>query len=403
MKPLQRLGAPDKNTMLGSFTGVQMQVFARGLLVYEMTDSSFALGLVTAAWGIPILLLSLIGGAFADRVRKRNLLLITQSATGIISLVIAVLIMTDVIALWQLIVAAFVSGIVFAFNAPSSQAIIPELVGREQLMNAISLNSAAMNLTRVAAPTLAGVLVVVIGGADIFKGVSGVYFIIVGCYALAVALLSMIRGSKKPEPRPTSSVWKDLVEGLRYVRGSPTILALLLLAFVPILFAMPYMVLLPVFALDILDIGPEGLGWLMTASGVGALIGSLIIASISDFKRKGLLLMVLAFLFGITLVAFSTSSSLIPSLALLVGVGIASSGYMAVNNTLVQSNVTDEIRGRVMSVYMMTFGLMPIGALPIGALAEYAGAPLSIGVGGAIVAIFAVAMAVFRPSVRRLE
>ena len=198
-------------------------------------------------------------------------------------------------------------------------------------------------------------------------------------------------------------MWKDLVEGLRYVRGSPTILALLLLAFVPILFAMPYMVLLPVFALDILDIGPEGLGWLMTASGVGALIGSLIIASISDFKRKGLLLMVLAFLFGITLVAFSTSSSLIPSLALLVGVGIASSGYMAVNNTLVQSNVTDEIRGRVMSVYMMTFGLMPIGALPIGALAEYVGAPLSVGVGGAIVAIFAVAMTVLRPSLRRLE
>lgn len=172
-------------SMLLSFSGLMMQNLARGWLVYEMTSSPFALGMVSAAWGVPMLLLAIYGGAVTDRVNKRNLLIITQIAQGIITAIIAILILTGAIAVWHLMVAAAFTGVTFAFNAPGRQAIIPELVTGKELMNAIALNSMGVNLMRIGAPALAGVLIAVIG-------VSGVYFISVGLYAAAVAALYMV-------------------------------------------------------------------------------------------------------------------------------------------------------------------------------------------------------------------
>jgi MFS family permease len=189
---------------------------------------------------------------------------------------------------------------------------------------------------------------------------------------------------------------------LSYVRRSSILMALLTMAFVPIVFGMPYQMLMPVFAVDVLHVGPSGFGYLMAATGVGALVGSLVVASLGDFRHKGLLLLSASALFGVFLILFASSTYFYLSLFLLVGVGAASAGYLASNNTLLQLNVDDMVRGRVMSMYMMTIGLFPIGVLPAAALAEAMGIPFAVGLGGGILVLFTLAMALLRPGLRKL-
>ncbi|MBE0415762.1 MAG: MFS transporter [Dehalococcoidia bacterium] len=382
-------------SMLASFGALHMELIARNWLAWEMTHSALALGMVAAAWGLPVLLLTLYGGAVTDRVKKRNLLIVTLAINMLITLVVAVLITTGVIVLWHLILAAFTTGVTFAFNAPGRQSFIPELVPKRQLMNAIALYSTSSSLLRVIGYTLGGILIGAIG-------VDMVYYIVVGCYITAAGFLAMISISGKPVERARTSVRADLVEGLRYIWHSPLILSLLALEFIPVLIALPFMNLMPIFA-DMFQRGSQGLGFLMGAVGAGSLIGALTIASLGDFKRKGPLLLVLALGFGVMLALFGISNSYPLSLALLVGVGIGSSGYFAVNNTLIQSNITNEVRGRVMGIYMMTFALMPLGTFLLGAVVEEIGASLTVAGSGAIVVIFVLAMAILRPTLRRLD
>ncbi len=383
-------------SMLLSFSALMMQNLARGWLVYEITSSPFALGMVSAAWGAPMLLLAIYGGAVTDRVNKRNLLIVSQVVTGIITAIIAVLIFTGAIALWHLMVAAAFTGVTFAFNAPGRQAIIPELVTGKDLMNAIALNSMGTNLMRIGAPALAGVLIAVIG-------VAGVYFISVGLYAAAVATLYMISFPGRVEGKATTSVTADVLEGLKYIGRSPVILSLLVLAFVSVLIAMPYMQLMPAFVVDILDAGAPGLGWLSAAGGTGALAGALGIASLGNFRKKGRLMLGIAFGFGILLAVFALSKSLTVALVLIFGVGLANNGYLVVNNTLIQINIPNWVRGRVMAIYSMTFALPLLGALVVGAIAEKIGVPMVIAGAGAIVALFVLALGIFYPRLRRLE
>ena len=380
---------------LASFAAMQMQIVVRGWLVYDLTDSALALGLVSFAVGVPLLLLSPYGGAIADRVDKRRLIIISQVLTAVATLVVAVLIAIDAIALWHLVVASVVSGIILAFNLPSRQAIIPELVGQGQIMNAVALGSGAMNLNRVVAPALGGVL----AGA---LGIGAVYYIIVACYVVAVAFLFLVPPLRTQVRDPHTTVFGAIGEGLRYVRRSPVLLQLLLMAMIPIAFGMPYQMLMPVFAADVLDVGPSGLGYLMGAAGIGALAGSLYVASLSDLRRKGLLLLIAAVMFGVFLVLFSQSTLFYLSLFLLLGVGMASSSYMATNNTLLLIHAEDRVRGRVMSLYMMTIGLYPMAVLPAAAIAESVGAPVAVAVGGGILILFTLAMAAARPALRRL-
>lgn len=382
--------------MLLSFSGLMMQNLARGWLVYEITSSPFALGMVSAAWGVPMLLLSIFGGAVTDRVNKRNLLIVTQTSQGIVTVVIAVLIFTGAIAVWHLVVAAALTGVIFAFNAPGRQALIPELVGGGELMNAIALNSMGTNLMRVGAPALAGVLVAVIG-------VAGVYFISVGLYVLAVATLFMISPPQASREKATTTVARDALEGLRYIGRQPVVLSLLSLAFVSVFIAMPYMHLMPAFVVDVLDGGAPALGWLSASGGTGALLGALGIASLGNFRRKGQLMLAIALGFGVVLALFAFSGSLAVALLLIFGVGFANNGYLVVNNTLIQTSVPDWVRGRVMSIYSMTFALPFLGALLMGAVAERVGVPLVIAGCGSVVAVFVLAMGVFHSRLRRLE
>ena len=383
--------------MLGSFAGMQMQMLARGWLVVDKLDgSALDLGIVTSSNGLPLLVLSLFGGVISDRFPKRNLLIITQSCNGLIALLVALLIVTDRVQMWHMIVAAILTGTVFAFNMPGRQSLIPELVSKDKLSNAVALNSAGMNVNRIIAPGIAGILVAVIG-------LGGVYFMIVACYAFAAFTMVLVRPTNPPTPPRTTSILQDLKAGLRYARNDPRISSLLLLALVPLLFAHPYQALLPVFAKSVLGIESDGLGFLMGAVGVGAVSGTLVLASLSGSRNKGLKMIALLVVFGLALVLFARSGSFYLSLPALFLVGVGSMGYNALNHTLLLTTSTPEMRGRVTSIYMMSFGLMPLGVFPMTAAADAIGPPNALTIGGAGLVLITLLMVLWRPRIRALR
>ncbi len=381
--------------MLFSFNSMQMQVVARGWLVYTMTESPLALGLVSAGFGVPMILFSLYGGAVADRVRKRNLLLVTRTLMSLVSLIITLLIFTDKIAIWHLVVSSVASGAILSFYGPGRQAFVLELVGKDSLMNAVAMNSMAMNICRVASPALAGVLLKIIG-------IPGVYWLITISGALVVVSLWMIPAREEMTVRPDTPLLSDVLEGLRYVKGNSLIMTLLLIGFIPILTAMPYQMLMPVFARTVFNAGETGLGLLMSAVGIGALSGSLILVSLGNFKRKGLVQLLAGGTFGCFLIIFGLSGSLRLALIFLLFVGGGSSIFMTLTNTLLMSNTPEELIGRVMSIYMTTFGMMPLGTLPAGAFAEAFGAPLTVIVGGSLLIVFLSGVSLAQPKVWKL-
>ena len=379
--------------MLFAFVGMQVGQVARQWLVYELTGSSTYLGIIGAATGMPMLFFGLVGGVVADRVVKRNLLIVTQAATGVLAFFVAFLITANWIQAWHVLVVAVLTGMIFSFNAPGRQAIVTELVPEDQLMNAVALNTAGMNLTRIIAPTVAGLLVVSIG-------LAGTYFVYALQYIIAIAFLLMLPAALAFRARMRSPV-EDAREGLSYLRDNKIILVLMLLAVAPVIFTMPYMVLLPVVA-DNMGVGVQGMGLMMTASGAGALLGSLAVAYLGDFRHKGLLSLWAALLFGLALVLFAQAPTFSLALVALLFVGAGSTGFMAINNTLVLAITPEEMRGRIMGLYMVTWGLMPIGSLPAGILADFMGVSMVITLGGAILAGLAVATMVLAPSIRRL-
>jgi MFS family permease len=405
--------------MLGSFAGLQMNIAARGWLVWTMTESELAIGIVMFAFGGPLFLFAIFGGAIADRVNKRNLLIATQAFMAFLVAIIAILITLNMIEFWHLVAVAVCTGFAFVLNGPARQSIIPELVKKRELLNAISLNATGMNLMRVIALALGGALIPIIG-------IDGVYYAIVVCYILgAVSLfkVSLPQRAATPVPAPAManpigrlrnfrpdsivqflrSMWPDIKEGVIYIRHSRLVISLLAMAFVPLTFGLPYMFLMPVFADEVLGQGELGYGLLMAMAGVGALVASLAIASLGDFRQKGKLLLASALVFGITLALFGISHSFPLSLAILVGVGAGGTGYMALNNTLLMSNVPLRILGRVMSIWMITFALMPMGTLPIGAVAQALGPTIAVAGGAVIIVLFTLGMIIFVPFLRRLE
>lgn len=382
-------------SLLSSMAALNMQFLVRGWLVYELTGSPRALGLVAAAMGIALMLFAPLGGVVADRVDKRNLMVAAQSAGGLLALVIAILVSTGAIMLWHLVVASVLSGIIWAFSLPARQAIIPELVEKHRIMNAVAISSGAMHLSRVVFPALGGLLMSTLG-------VACAYYVVVVCYMAGVALLLRVPAAGGAAVEANASMGFHLAEGIRYIRRSPILVALLLMAVVPILFGMPYQMLMPVFAEDVLDVGARGLGFLMAAVGLGALAGSLLVASLGDFRHKGLLLFGSVLLFGVTLILFTLSTDFYLCLLILLCVGVVNTAYLSINNTLLQTNAEDQVRGRVMSIYVMTFGLNGVGVLLVGELAEHLDVSLGVAIGGGLVLLFTVVMALWRPILRKL-
>jgi MFS family permease len=382
-----------------SLVGTWMQNVAQAWLVYRLTGSSLLLGSVSFAGQIPVFLTSPLGGIVADRYSRHSVVIGTQTASMILAFTFAGLTLTHRITVFEIFVIAILRGIVNAFDIPGRQAFIVEMVGKEDLMNAIALNSSMFNGARVIGPAIAGIVVAKIGEGWCF-------FSDAVSYIAVIAGLLMMRVTPRVV-RPMGSPVEHIIEGFRFVRETQPIRLLLLLLGLVSLVAMPYSVLMPIFADRILGGGARGLGILMGATGVGALIGALTLATKTGVRGLGRWVAFSCGGFGVSLVAFALSKNFLLSTALLVPVGFCMMLQMSSSNTLIQAMVPDHLRGRVMSVYSMMFmGMGPFGALIAGAIADRLGAPLAVimgavaCVGGAFV--FGMRLPQMRGEARRL-
>jgi MFS family permease len=374
--------------------GYFAQVVAQGWLIYDLTGSPTWLGIVSFANGIPMLVLALPAGVLVDRFDRRKVLILAQGLTALVTFLLAGLIVGGVVQAWHVAVLSFVAGSFFVLIIPARQALLHTTVERAALGSAIALNSAGTNFGRVIGPSVAGLAIAALGAAAAFV-VQGIGFL--GALVCAV-LLPKWPATTRPRQR---SPFQSLMEGVQYVWRDPTVLALMLLQAIPAFLIMPYNQLLPIFARDILNAGPEGLGTLMTVMGVGSVLGSIIIVVMPP-RRQSMFLFASLIGLSLLLVAFSASTSLPLSIAIMGLIGVAQAIYLATNNTLVQLAVPDALQGRVMSVYMTTWGLMPLGALPQGVLADWFGAPVVLAGAGLLSAAIVVLMAVRNPALRQL-
>jgi MFS family permease len=358
-----------------SLTGTWMQTVAQSWLVYRLTGSSLLLGSVGFASQIPVFLMAPVGGMVADRVNRHRIVIATQTVSMFLALVLAALTLTHTVKVWHIFLLAALMGVVNAFDIPGRQSFLVDMVGREDLMNAIALNSSMFNGARVIGPAIAGILVAKIGEGWCFfaNGISYIA-VIVGLLLMKVAC---------PGRSKSDSPLADIIEGFHWVSHTGPIRALLLLLGLVSLVGMPYTVLMPVFADRILHGGAKGLGILMGFTGVGALLGALTLALRTGVKGLGRLVSICCAGFGVSLIAFSFSQHFWLSAVLLIPVGFFIMLQMACSNTLIQAMVPDALRGRVMALYSMMFmGMAPFGALLGGALADRLGAPITVATGG---------------------
>jgi MFS family permease len=399
-----------------SNTGTWMQTLAQGWLMLLLTNSAFWLGFDGFVATAPGLVLLLLGGVFADIFDRKRLLIVSQIVAGATALVLAILIWTHVIHFTMILAASFVTGCCFALASPSYQAITIDLVGRRDLSNAIALNSAQFQLSRVLGPTLAGI-------AFKFLGVGGCFFINGISYVAIVASLMLVRipkhanavgaadatgsGAEVTVPRPTvdsRSVWRDIKEGFRYVLRRPRILTLLSISAVTTLFGAPYMTMMPLFARDILKLDASGLSILMGTAGAGSFCAAILIALLGNIPRKGWFVLGGSFMFGGCVVGFALWHTLAAALVFLFLIGFGIVCSVAVVNILIQQLITDEMRGRVMSMFMLSFfGAFPIGNYAAGVAAERFGAPHTLAAGGIIITVFIVLVAIFNPRLRAID
>jgi MFS family permease len=385
-----------------SNTGTWMQAVAQGWLVLQLTNSPFWLGFDGFMSTAPGLLLTLAGGVFADLMDRRKLLIYTQIVAGLAALTLGILVATHVVQVWMILGLSFVTGCCLAIAGPSYMALVYDLVGREDLANAVALNSTQFQLARVLGPVFAGV------GFKLF-GLAGCFFANAVSFVAVVVGLKMVRFERAEDGLPTRSMKdkgafiQDLVEGFRYVGGRPRVSILLMISAVTSLFGAPYISMTPVFARDVFHLGATGLALLMGMAGAGALFGALFLAYLGDFRRKGWFVLGGDFAFAVCLICFSLSTNIKVSLVFLFLLGFGIVCSVAVSNTLLQKLVSNEMRGRVMSMFMLSFiGAMPIGNLIAGAASHRFGVQHTLAAGGLIIAVFVLVVTVRSPRLREL-
>jgi MFS family permease len=385
--------------MLPGTLAWQMSVVATGYAALTISGSATTLGLVSGAVGLPMLMLSLVGGVVADRLPRRTVLLISQGILCVSAAILAVLMAAGLLQVWHLIALGVAQGTAFSFNMPARQAYIAELVGPAVLRSAVALNNAGVNFCRIAGPALGGVLLAIPA-----VGIGGVFAVMTAMYLAVIATLVTLpkAGAGAAQP-PRGSGWEQLVEGLAYLRASPVLLALLGLALVTVCFGMPYQQLMPVFSEHVFMVGAAGLGVLMAASGVGSLAGSLSIAALAGVRQPALLQLALGIGFGLALVGFALAPIYPAAVVMLVVVGFMSSAYTTINSTLIMSNTEPRLYGRVMSVYLLTFAAMPLAAVPMAWLADQVGGPATIAAAGLVVVATMAAVALGFPAYRQIK
>jgi len=357
--------------------GNWIQQITLGWFMFDMTHSAFLVGALHGVRFLPFLISSPIAGVISDTIDRRQLLMFNQLFIALIAILFAIIIANGLTQVWHLFIFTFLSGIGWSFNTPVRQSLVANSVPRDKLANAIALNSMGFNINRFIGPAIGGLFITFLGPATNF-------FIQAICF---LGVILMVAPINVPQKRSANSkrrpILFNFVEGLKYISKEETIIGLISMSLIPAIFLMPFITgLMPVFAEEVLDAGPDGLGFLLSALGAGGLLGTLVLASFSNVKRRGLLLITSAVLAGLLMVFFSQTTLMSVSLIVLVFLGAAHMYYMTTNNTLLQTITPDQYRGRVIGIYTLNFGLRAIGSLIAGGLAHRYGSPIAILVGG---------------------
>jgi MFS family permease len=382
--------------MLAMMGGMNMQMVARAQLTWDITHSAIAVSLVGAGFAPPVLLLSIFGGAMADRLDRRRVIQVGQAITMSLAVIVGVLIVTDRITLWWLIGSSVGQGVAWAFLMPARQSIVPQLVGKGHTTNAIALNAGAMSLMTLIAPGIAGVIYARVG-------VAPAYFIIAALNALAVVLTARVpRMTGAGAAQPSRRVMSEMKDGIRYTFRNQTVLVLLLLALFTTVLAQPFRSLMPVFVHDVFDRGPEAVGLMLSAIGLGALLGTVVIAGLREGEHRGFVLLGTTAVSGVALVLATVTAQYWIAVAVMVLLGVGDSGRRSLNSSLMLEQTQDAFRGRVMGLYMMNFGLIPLGAIPLAAISEVIGIRWAIAGAGALLVAAALSTSLFTDRIRRL-
>ena len=389
-------------SMIGQMAAMQIEMIARGVLIYDITGSGTILGVMALAQSLPMLFSSFMGGVMADRIPKKQIMILGMASNAVIAGAIAVAIAMGFVgsgnptmAAWILVVSGAFKGIVQGMILPARQSIIPEIVSREQIMNAMALNSLGMNVLRFTAPALAGYAIVGWGYQSVYFIMTAL-FVIACLFALGLPETPVVR-----QAQPTRAI-SDVAGGFQYVLREPTIALILVFTLFVVLCSMPYMMLLPIFTEDILKVGAAGMGILVSVSGIGAIACSVVLASLPN-KHRGVMLIVSSLVLGIALVVFAFSTSWPLSLAAIAFVGLGQAGRQTLSSTLLQHYVEDAYRGRVMAIYMMEFGLTSLSVFVAGVATDYIGIEWSIGSLALLLVVVTLGVWALSPRLRTLQ
>ena len=381
---------------LAFFLAMQGQGLVRAVIVYELTDSELALGMVSASVAVTMLLGAPIGGVLADRFERRGLILFAQAAAIVSETTFFGLLVTGELEFWHMVALAAVMGASFPLVMPARQAIVVNIVGKRGLGSAMALNMAGVNVMRVVAPAVAGLLIASVG-------VEVVYAINLGFYVIALAAMLGVAKVRPPERAREVTIVASLVEGVRYVARHEVVGVMLLYGLIPMFLAMPFQTLLVVFATDVWDVGSSGLGLLNASAGIGGIFGSFYVAWRGGNDRRLRLMMFSMVAFGVLLAFFSLSPFFVPAVVLIFSANIFASIFQTLNNTAIQLLISDDVRGRISSFLMMSFSLPLLGTLPISALAERLGAPMAVSVASVLAVAVALLFYLISPALRDLD
>src|SRR5690606_27543168 len=380
-----------------SMTGMWVRITAMGVLVYDLTADPFKLGVISFMQAAPELILGPVAGAYLDRIDRRQVLRVVQVTYIIMMGLLTFLVMTELVEYWHLVTIALIVGSAAAFDWPARLSIVPALVERKHLQSAVALNAAAFNGARVLGPSIGGWL---IGGAGLafcfaFTSLSAVPFLIV------LLTMAAVRPNITAHNNPQNA-WAGLMEGYRYIWRNRSMRGLLSVDIIPIALGMSYTTMAPAIAKDVLHMGDGGLGWLLTANGIGSITGTLLVAFLSNSQRRGRIVVTGVGFFGTLLIVFGLSGNVWLPLATILVLGLVSATYSTMNDTLTQTIVADEYRGRVMAAYSMFWGLSPIGGLLAGFLANYVGVQWAVAINGMLVLLYVPFLA-FGTPVRHID
>lgn len=373
-----------------------MELVAQSWLVLQLTNSPLMLGLTGLTYAVPRIALVLVGGVIADRANRQRILILVQGFMAGLFFILGTLVVMEKVNLRHVLIFAFLSGCSRAFDRPVRFALLPQMVPKEEIANAIALGSSVWQFNRLIGPAVAGILIYLAGVGTTFyvcslSSVIGMLF----WFPISIDRIVIRRGE--------GGLIQHMMNGLNFIRRNQVFYTLMGMTFFNSVFGMSYLILMPVFARDILHVGSRGYGFLQTSTGAGALGGTLLVAYLAHSQRKGWQTIIGAVTFGTFLIGFALSPWYLLSLGLVFLMGLSNQLYLTSINTILQLRLPDGLRGRVMGVYGLTWDLMPLGGAISGTIAEYAGAPVAIAIGGFLVAVMALWVAVYLPQVRQLE